>query len=77
MNENITLESELGYFTRQALIEKLVHRFAAINGFKIEPDLQVLDAKHPQIRVWVAMALSAIEEMDNLINVKGIEETEP
>jgi len=50
MNENLTVERELGYFARQALIEKLVHRFAAINGFKIEPDVQVLDAKHPQIR---------------------------
>lgn len=73
MNDTITSESELGYFYRQVLIDKLVHRFAAINGFKINPDMHIFDAKHPQIKIWVAMAEVAIEEMDHAIKEKIVE----
>ncbi|RUR74912.1 hypothetical protein PCC6912_50900 [Chlorogloeopsis fritschii PCC 6912] len=65
----IKMKTELGYFQRQALIEKLVQRFAAINGYNIEP-VQILDANHPQIKIWIAMAEAAVEEMENAINEK-------
>lgn len=61
---NQTKESRLGYFARQAMIEKLTRRFAALNGYNIESDVQVLEAEHPRIKMWVAMAEVAIEEME-------------
>ncbi|WP_026736144.1 hypothetical protein [Fischerella sp. PCC 9605] len=70
------MKTELGYFQRQALIEKLVQRFAAINGYNIEPFVQILDANHPQIKIWIAMAEAAVEEMENVINVYVNEEIE-
>jgi hypothetical protein len=58
------MQTQLGIFQQQALVERLVQRFAAINGYKIEPDVDILDAHHPQIRIWVAMAMAAVEEME-------------
>ena len=59
-----TKESQLGYFARQAMVEKLTRRFAALNGYEIEPFVQILEAQHPQIRMWVAMAEVAIDEIE-------------
>jgi hypothetical protein len=59
------MEIELGLFERQAMIERLVHRFAALNHYKIEPHVQILEAEHPRIQIWIAMAEAAIEEMEN------------
>ncbi len=56
---------QLGYFERQAMIERLVHRFAALNNYEIEPHVQILEAEHPQIQIWIAMAQAAIEEVEN------------
>jgi poly(3-hydroxybutyrate) depolymerase len=58
------MKSELGFLARQALTEQLVQRFASLNGYKIEPDLQILDANNPRIKMWVAMAEAAIEEVE-------------
>ncbi|NJL64764.1 MAG: hypothetical protein HC903_26820 [Methylacidiphilales bacterium] len=65
---------ELGYFQQQGLVEKLTRRFAKINGYKIEKDLNVLDATHPQIQTWSVMAEAAIEELVNALN--GLPENE-
>lgn len=62
-----TKETKFGYFQRQAMIEKLTRRFAALNGYEIEPDIQVLEAEHPQIKMWVAMAKVAIDEVEQEI----------
>lgn len=61
---NQTKETKFGYFQRQAMIERLTRRFAALNGYEIEPDIQVLEAEHPQIKMWVAMAKVAINEIE-------------
>jgi hypothetical protein len=63
--KNQTKKPELGYFEHQALVERLVRRFAALDGYNIEPDVQVLKAEYPGIKMWVAMAEAAIEEMEN------------
>lgn len=62
---NQTKKSELGYFQRQAMIDRLTRRFASLNGYNIETNVQVLEAEHPRIKVWVAMAKAAIDEMEN------------
>jgi hypothetical protein len=59
-----TKESQLGYFARQELIEKLTRRFAALNGYTIEPNTHILEAQHPRIGMWVAMAEVAIDEIE-------------
>lgn len=56
---------QLGYFERQAMIELIVQRFAALNHYKIEPHVQILEAEHPRIKIWIAMAEAAIEQMEN------------
>ncbi len=56
---------QLGYFERQTMIERLVQRFAALNQYQIEPHVQILEAENPQIKIWIAMAKAAIEEMEN------------
>jgi len=63
--KNQIKKSELGYFEHQAMVERLVRRFAALNGYNIEPDVQVLQAEHPRIKMWIAMAKAAVEEMEN------------
>lgn len=64
---NQTKETKFGYFQRQTMIEKLTRRFAKLNGYEIEPDLQVLEADHPRIKVWIAMAEVAIDEVEQEI----------
>ena len=59
-----TKESQLGYFARQAMVEKLTRRFAALNGYNIEPHVHILEAQHPRIGMWVAMAEVAIDEIE-------------
>lgn len=61
---NQTKQSQLGYFARQELIEKLTRRFAALNGYTIEPDTQILEAQHPRIEMWIKMAETAIDEIE-------------
>jgi hypothetical protein len=74
MQENLTTETELGYFQRYSLIEKLVRRFAKINGWKIEDNTDVFNSKNPRIHLLITMAEAAIEEVENEINVYANEE---
>ncbi|GEM_PF-3737132 len=68
------MKSELGFLERQTLIEQLTHRFASLNGYKIEPDVQILDANNPRIKMWVAMAKVAIEEVEKQYEADADEE---
>ncbi len=61
---NQTKQSQLGYFARQAMVEKLTRRFAALNGYTIEPDTQILETQHPRIEMWIKMAETAIDEIE-------------
>jgi hypothetical protein len=47
------------------MIERLVQRFAALNQYQIEPHVQILEAENPRIKIWIAMAEAAIEEMES------------
>lgn len=59
--------TELGYFQRQALIERLTLKFARLNGYQIEQNLDINEAQHPQIKMWIAMAQMAVEELEKEI----------
>jgi uncharacterized protein YaaW (UPF0174 family) len=61
------IATELGYFQRQALIEKLTLKFAQLNGYQIEENLNINDAQHPQIKMWMAMAQMAVSELEKEI----------
>ncbi|MFN6567240.1 hypothetical protein [Dendronalium sp. ChiSLP03b] len=69
MQENSTIETELGYFQRYSLIEKLVRRFAKITGWEIEENTDIFNSKNPRIHLLITMAEAAIEEVENEINV--------
>lgn len=69
MQENVTIETELGYFQRYSLIEKLVRRFAKITGWEIEKNIDIFNSKNPRIHLLITMAEAAIEEVENEINV--------
>jgi hypothetical protein len=73
MSNNLTTEAGLGYSQRQALINKLAHRFAELNGHQIEQNLDILDindAQNPQIKTWVAMAEVAVAEVEREITLE-------
>jgi len=53
---------ELGYFQKDALIEKLAKKFYAILGYVVREDYWMQSATHPQERACVAMAIFAVEE---------------
>jgi hypothetical protein len=76
MEENLTIETELGYFQRYRLIETLVRRFAKIQGKQIEDNIDIFNSKNPQIHLLITMAEAAIEEVENEINVYQEEEIE-
>lgn len=76
MQENSTIETELGYFQRYRLIEKLVRRLAKIQGREIEENIDIFNSKNPRIHLWITMAEAAIEEVENEINVYEDEEEE-
>lgn len=55
---------ELGYFEKDALIEKLAKKFYAIQGYVVREDYRMQSATHPQERACVAMAIFAVEEFE-------------
>jgi hypothetical protein len=65
--EASNIVTELGYFQRQALVERLTINFAKLNGYQIEPNLDISDAQHPQIKMWMAMAQMAVSELETEI----------
>ena len=69
---NLTAETALGDFQRQALIEKLARRFAELNGYQIEQNLDINDAQQLQIKTWVAMAEVALTFVEKEI-IFGLE----
>jgi hypothetical protein len=72
MNNNLTIETKFGYLQRQALIEKLAHRFAELNGYQIERNSDISDTQNSQIKTWVAMAEIAVSEVEREITL-GVE----
>lgn len=62
--ETTNITTGLGYFQRQALIERLTLNFAKLNGYQIDENLDINDAQHPQIKMWMAMAQMAVEELE-------------
>lgn len=74
MQENSTIETELGYFQRYRLIETIVRRLAKIQGMKIEDNTDIFNSKNPRIHLLITMAEAAIEEVENEINVYEEEE---
>lgn len=65
METNIA--TELGYFQRQAFIERLTLKFAKLNGYQIEQNLDINDVQHPQIKMWMTMAQMAVSELEKEI----------
>ena len=65
--ETTNIATGLGYFQRQALIERLTLKFAKLNGYQIESSLDINDAQHPQIKMWIAMAQMAVSELEKEI----------
>ncbi len=47
---NLTAETGLRDFQRQALVEKLALCFAELNGYQVEPNLDLNDAQQSQIK---------------------------
>ncbi|MBN3870316.1 MULTISPECIES: hypothetical protein [unclassified Nostoc] len=76
MQNDSTIETELGYFQRNSLIEKLVQRFAKINGWEIEENTDIFNSENHRIHLFRTMAEAAVEEMENVINVDVNEEIE-
>jgi hypothetical protein len=76
MQNNSTIETELGYFQRYSLVEKLARRFAKIQGWEIEENTDIFNTKSPRIHLFITMAEAAVEEMENVINVDVNEEEE-
>jgi hypothetical protein len=64
------MTTELRYFQRQALVEKLTRRFAKISGYEIEETLSIVDANHPQIQAWSLMAEEAVDEVESALSSK-------
>ncbi len=62
--ETSNIVTKLGYFARQALIERLTLKFALLNGYQIEQSVDINDAQHPRIKMWIAMAQMAVEELE-------------
>ncbi len=69
MNNNLTTENRFGYLQRQALIEKLAHRFAEINSYQIERNSDINDIQNSQIKIWIAMAEIAVSEVEREITL--------
>ena len=71
--ETNNITTELEYFQRQALIEKLTQRFAELNGYQVEQNLDINDAQNPQVKTWVAMAEVAVLEVEKeiIFGLKG------
>ena len=55
---------ELGYFQKDVLIEKLAKKFYAIQGYVVPESYRMQSATHPAERACVAMAFTAIEEVE-------------
>ena len=55
---------ELGIFQKDALIEKLAKKFYAIQGYVVPESYRMQSATHPAERACVAMAITAIEEVE-------------
>lgn len=51
----------LGYFQKDALIEKLAKKFYAIQGYVVREDYRMQSATHPAERACVVMAIFAVE----------------
>ncbi|MBD0388627.1 MAG: hypothetical protein ICV54_19520 [Nostoc sp. C3-bin3] len=67
---------ELGYFEKDALIEKLAKKFYAILGYVVRVDYRMQSATHPQERACVAMAIFAVEELESIQDECSDEEME-
>jgi hypothetical protein len=74
MQNDSTIETELGYFQRYSLIEKLVRRFAKINGWEVEKNTDIFNTENHRIHLLITMAEAAIEEVESEINVYANEE---
>jgi hypothetical protein len=46
------------------LVRQLVVRFAKINGYKLQPNVDVLQSQDPQIKLWIEMAEVAFEYLN-------------
>ncbi|AUB43470.1 hypothetical protein COO91_09651 (plasmid) [Nostoc flagelliforme CCNUN1] len=55
---------ELGYFQKDVLIEKLAKKFYALLGYVVPESYRMQSATHPAERACVAMAFTAIEEIE-------------
>ncbi|WP_414530483.1 hypothetical protein [Nodularia chucula] len=69
MPKKATIKTELGYFQRYSLIEKLVRRFAKIHGWVIEENIDIFNSKNPRVHFLITMAEAAIEEVENELKV--------
>jgi hypothetical protein len=70
-------DMELGYFEKDALIEKLAKKFYAILGYVVREDYRMQSATHPQERACVAMAIFALVEFELITDEESDYEYEP
>ncbi|AUB43518.1 hypothetical protein COO91_09699 (plasmid) [Nostoc flagelliforme CCNUN1] len=60
-------DMQLGYFQKDALIEKLAKKFYAILGYVVPESYRMQSATHPAERACVAMAIFAVEEFELIL----------
>ncbi|MBD2532931.1 hypothetical protein H6G97_26480 [Nostoc flagelliforme FACHB-838] len=65
---------QLGYFQKDALIEKLAKKFYAIQGYVVPESYRMQSATHPAERACVAMAIFAVEEFELINDSSGSED---
>ena len=56
---------KLGIFERNAMIEDLAKKFCALQGYNFSADKMMQESEHPRARLYVAMAVVAIEEFES------------
>lgn len=49
---------------QEYLVRELVVKFAKINGYKLKPNIDVLQYQDPQIKRWIEMAEVAFEYLN-------------
>jgi hypothetical protein len=49
---------------QEYLVRQLVIKFAKINGYKLQPNVDVLQSQDPQIKLWIEMAEVAFEYLN-------------
>jgi len=59
--------SNLGYFERQILIDRVSRAIAASQGWQITCDSNILESSNPRLRSCVELALVAIEEIETYL----------